>query len=101
MDSRDVMREFVLRQKHQRIAVTGSVASSKPSDADAFLSSALLWFKRTSERARPPYIQQLWLVVESDLVKPTIQRIALLRQSLQEAIAVYEVDQELTELEEY
>lgn len=89
---------ILLRQKHQRIAVTGSVASSRASDADAFLSAALMWFKRTSERARPPYIQQLWLVVENDLVKPTIQRVALLRQSLQETIAVYEVDQQLTEM---
>jgi len=89
---------ILLRQKHQRIAVTGSVASSKPSDADAFLSSALMWFKRTSERARPPYIQQLRLVVDSDLVKPTIQRVALLRRSLQEAITVCEVDQQLTEM---
>lgn len=90
---------IVLRQKHQRIAVTGSVASSKPSDADAFLASALLWFKRTSERARSPYIQQLWLVVESDLVKSTIQRIALLRAGLRELIAVFEVDRQMTELE--
>jgi hypothetical protein len=89
---------ILLRQKHQRIAVTGSVASSKASDADAFLSSALMWFRRTSERARPPYIQQLWLVVDSDLVKPTIQRVALLRQSLREAIAVYEVNQQLNEM---
>ena len=70
---------IVLRQKHQRIAVTGSVASSRASDADAFLSAALMWFKRVSERARPPYIQQLWLAVESELVKPLIQRVALLR----------------------
>jgi hypothetical protein len=89
---------IVLRQKHQRIAVTGSVASSKPSDADAFLSSALMWFKRTSERARSPYIQHLWLVVENDLLKPTLQRVALLRRSLRESIAVYVVDQELTEM---
>jgi hypothetical protein len=89
---------ILLRQKHQRIAVTGSVASSRASDADAFLSSALMWFKRTSERARPPYIQQLWLVVDSDLAKPTVQRVALLRQSLREAIAVYEVNQQLTEM---
>lgn len=89
---------ILLRQKHQRLAVTGSVASSRPSDADAFLSSALMWFRRTSERARPPYVQQLRLVVESALVKPTIQRIALLRKSLQEAIAVYEVDPHLSEL---
>ena len=89
---------ILLRQKHQRLAVTGSVAASKASDADAFLSAALIWFKRTSERARPPYIQQLWLVVESDLVKSTVQRVAMLRQSLREAIAVFEVDQQLTEL---
>ncbi|HEY8184887.1 MAG TPA: hypothetical protein VIF64_02395 [Pyrinomonadaceae bacterium] len=89
---------ILLRQKHQRIAVTGSVASSKASDADAFLSAALIWFKGASERVRPPYIQQLWLVVESDLVKPTVQRVALLRQSLREAISVCEVDQQLTEI---
>ena len=57
-----------------------------------------MWFKRTSERIRAPYIQQLWLVVESDLVKPTARRVALLRQSLQEAIGVYQVDQQLAEL---
>lgn len=89
---------ILLRQKHQRVAVTGSVAANRPSEVDAFLSSALLWFKRTSERARAPYIQQLWLLVESDLVKPTIQRVALLRQSLRETIAVFAVDQELTEM---
>ena len=89
---------ILLRQKHQRIAVTGSVAASKASDADAFLSSALIWFKRTSERARAPYIQHLWLVVENDLVKPITQRIALLRSRLRETIAVFEVDQQLTEM---
>lgn len=89
---------IVLRQKHQRIAVTGSVASSRASDADAFLSSALMWFRRVSERAGPPYIQQLWLAVESDLIKPMLQRVVLLRQSLRETIAVYEVDQQLTRI---
>ena len=89
---------ILLRQKHQRIAVTGSVAASRASDADAFLSAALMWFKRTGERARSPYIQQLWLVLESHLVKPIVQRVALLRQSLRDAIAVYEVDQQLTEM---
>ena len=89
---------ILLRQKHQRIALTGSVAASKATDADAFLSSALMWFKRTSERARAPYIQQLWLLVERDLVKPITQRVAMLRSGLREAIAVYEVDQQLTEM---
>lgn len=90
---------IILRQRHQRTAVTGSVAAAKPADADAFLASALLWFKRTSERARSPYIQQLWLVVERDLVKATIQRLALLRSGLRESIAVYEVDKQRTQLE--
>ncbi|MGH9873567.1 MAG: hypothetical protein ACRD9S_14045 [Pyrinomonadaceae bacterium] len=89
---------ILLRQKHQRLAVTGSVAASKAGDADAFLASALMWFKRTSERARPPYIQQLWLVVESVLVKSIVQRVAMLRQGLRDAIAVFEVDRQLTEM---
>ncbi len=88
---------IVLRQRYHRIAVTGYVTSSKASDADAFLASALLWFKRTSERARSPYIDQLWLLLEGAIVKPVIQRIALLRQTLQNVITVYEVDKQLVE----
>lgn len=89
---------IVLRQKHQRIAATGSVASSKASETDAFLAAALLWFTRASERARPPYIQQLWLMVEHELVKQLTQRIALLREGLREAIFVYELDDQWSEL---
>jgi hypothetical protein len=89
---------IVLRQKHQRIAVTGSVTGSKASDADALLASALLWFKRTGERTRGPYIHHLWLIIERALVKSVVQRIALLRQSLQEVITVYEADKQLTGL---
>jgi hypothetical protein len=89
---------IVLRQKHQRIAVTGSIAASHASDADSFLSSALLWFKRTSERARSPFIQQLWLAVEAQLVNPISQRVALLRGGLQDAIVVLAVDQQLNAL---
>ena len=91
---------IVLRQKHQRIAVTGSVASSKASETDAFLAAALLWFTRASERARPPYIQQLCLIVEHDLLKSVTQRIALLRDSLREVIVVFLVDENWTELTE-
>jgi hypothetical protein len=89
---------IVLRQKHQRIAATGAVAASRASDTDAFLAAALLWFKRTSERVRPPYIQHLWLILESEMVKPVLQRVAFLRRSLQEVIRVFEVDKQLTEL---
>ena len=60
------MLESFSRQKHQRIAATGSVASSGAHNADAFLSAALLWFKRVcliiaSERLL--YVQQLWSLV--------------------------------------
>lgn len=87
---------IVLGQRCKRIAVTGPIASPKAADADAFLAAALLWFKRTSARARPPYIEQLWLVVERAMVKAVAQRVALLRPALQEVINVFEVDQQLT-----
>ncbi len=89
---------ILLRLKHHRIAATASVAASKPSEVDELLSSALLWFGRTSESARAPYVQQLWLLVEKDLLKPLTVRIALLRASLRNAITVYEVDQAWTRL---
>lgn len=88
---------IVLWQKNYRIAVTANVVPSKASDADAFLASALLWFKRTSERSRAPYIGSLWLMLEGPIIKPLVQRIALLRQSLRDVIKVYEVNRELIE----
>ncbi len=91
---------IILREKHQRIAVMGSVASSKASETDAFLASALLWFTRASERSRPPYIQQLWLIADQEIKKTLTARIALLRDSLREAIFVFEVDDGWTELAE-
>ena len=88
---------IVLWQKNRRIAVTGHVVTSKASDADTFLASALLWFKRTAERSRAPYIERLWLMVEGPIVKPLVPRIALLRQSWQDVIRVYEVDRAFIE----
>ena len=88
---------IVLWQKNHRIAVTGNVVPAKASDADAFLASALLWFKRTSERSRAPYIDSLWMMLEGPILKPLVQRIALLRQSLRDVIKVYDVDRELIE----
>ncbi len=89
---------IILRLKHQRVAVTASVASSHPSETDAFLSSALLWFTRIGERTRPPFIQQLWLVIEPEIVKPLVQRTALLRESFRDAIVAYEIDEAWSQL---
>jgi hypothetical protein len=90
---------ILLRVKNQRIAVTGMVASHGAHEVDAFLTAALLWFASTSERSRPPYIQQLWLIVESQMVGPTAQRVALLRDSLKDAIRLSEIDEGWTQLE--
>ena len=90
---------ILLRRKQERIAVTGSVISASASSADAFLSSALLWFQRTSERIRLPYISQLWLIVSKDLLIPIAHRISLLRDSLKEITKVYCVDDAMTLVE--
>jgi len=67
---------------------------------DAFLSSALLWFGRPSERMKPPRVEQLWLIVTPELLKPMIYRIALLRDGLRSIIKVFTVDEQLTALTE-
>jgi hypothetical protein len=86
---------ILLRRKQLRIAVTASVVASHPSTIDAFLSSALLWFRRTADRIKPPFIEQLWLIVPDASLKTTLQRIALLRSGLRELIKVFTVDDEL------
>jgi hypothetical protein len=89
---------ILLRRKRERIAVTGPVVPAYPAGVDAFISAALLWFKRTAERIRPPYVQQLWLIVSPSSLRPTLYRVALLRESLKSIIKVYTVEDELTVL---
>ena len=89
---------ILLRRKQTRIAICGPVVSSHPASVDAFLSSALLWFKRTADRVNPPYIQHLWLVVSEELLKPLLYRVALLRESLQDTIHVFVVDDDVSTL---
>lgn len=91
---------IVLRLKHERIAVTATVASTNISDVDAQLSAALIWFIHAGARVRPPYMQKLWLVLERGVVKPAMDRIALLRESLKSAISVYEIDDDWQQLVE-
>ncbi|HET7111987.1 MAG TPA: hypothetical protein VFI57_00010 [Pyrinomonadaceae bacterium] len=86
---------ILLRWKGERIAVTGPVVSSQASSIDAFLSSALLWFTRTRDRARSPFIEQLWLIVSQDLAKPLGYRVALLRESLKNIVTIFVVDDDL------
>jgi hypothetical protein len=85
--------QIVLRRRRERIAVMGPVVPSQPSAIDAFLSSALLWFGRTS-------VEQLWLIISPELLQPLIYRVALLRTGLRSIIRVFTVDDQLTVLSE-
>src|ERR1044071_3780132 len=90
----------LLKMRRERIAVVGSVVSSPPAAVDAFLSSSLLWFGRTSDRAKPPYVKQLWLIVSPELLKPLIYRLEILRSGLKDIVKVFTVDEDLTLLTE-
>jgi hypothetical protein len=92
---------ILLKRRTERIAVAGPVVSGKPATVDAFLSAALLWLRRTADRVKPPYVQQLWLIVSPELIKPVLYRVALLRSSLKEMIRVFTVDHALTLLSEF
>lgn len=85
--------QILLRRRRERIAVTGPIVPSRPGVIDAFLSSALLWFRRTN-------VERLWLVVSPELLKPLLYRVALLRNGLRDIIRVFTVDDELALLRE-
>ncbi len=92
--------QILLLRRRERIAVTGPVVPSVPAIVDAFLSSALLWFRRSADRIRPPFVEQFWLCVSPELLKPLLYRVALLRSGLRDVIRVFTVDDELTSLRE-
>ena len=89
---------ILLRSRGERIAVTGPVVPSHPASVDAFLSAALLWFTRRRERTKAPFVEQLWLIVSAELGKPLCYRVALLRESLQEVIKLFVIDDDLCAL---
>lgn len=92
--------QVLLLRRRERIAVTGPVVPAQPATVDAYLSSTLLWFRRTSNRAKPPFVEQLWLIVSPELLKPLLYRLALLRDGLRNIIRVFTVDDDLTLLTE-
>jgi hypothetical protein len=89
---------ILLRLARERIAVTGTVDAAETYDADAFLSSALIWFMRHLENTCPPRIQKLWLIAPKERVETVTQRLALLRDDLRRAITLYEIDDNWQEL---
>lgn len=83
---------IVLRRPHQRVALTATVAGSDVRNVDSLFSSALLWFKRLQSRPKRPYIEKLVMVVEHNVLEAARQRHVLLRESLRQRIALFEID---------
>jgi hypothetical protein len=82
---------IVLRRKHERIAVTATVASSDARNVDSLFSSALLWFTRLQQRPRRPLIERLVVAAEHNVLEAARQRHVLLRESLRQRIQLFEI----------
>ena len=89
---------IVLRLPHERVAVTGTVAESDVRNVDSLFSSTLLWFQRMLQTPKRPSLQRLLLVVEHEILEAARQRHVLLRDSLRERIALFEINAGWTEV---
>src|SRR5712691_1326401 len=85
---------IVLRRRHERLAVTATVAQSDARNVDSLFSSALLWFNRARQSPKRPFIERLLMIVEHQTLEAARQRHVLLRDDLRERIGLYEVDEE-------
>lgn len=83
---------IVLRQGRRLTAVSGPVVSLEPSDAEAFVSATLVWFRRIGEKADDARKFKLWLVVTEGTATAVIERCALLREQWRNLIEVYKLD---------
>src|SRR6266436_520494 len=77
---------IVLRRRHERLAVTATVAQSDARNVDSLFSSALLWFRRVRQSPKMPYIEKLLMIVEHQILEATRQRHVLLRDELRQQI---------------
>jgi hypothetical protein len=90
---------IILRSPRERIAVTAIVARSDACNVDSLFSSALLWFNRLVASPKRPPINQLWIVVEHNILEAVRQRHVLLRNSLRQRIELFEIDDEWQHVE--
>ncbi len=83
---------ILLRRARERICLTGPVVPLGAEAAEAFLTSALLWFARLTDRrkARP---ERLWLAATHELALALAERVALLRAELRRVIELFEMDE--------
>lgn len=92
------MRALLRRRDGWRLAATGPVVPLGAEEADAFLTSALLWHARLEERTEGGSPTSLLLVAPRDLASATAERLALLDRRLRARVSLLEVDEELTRL---
>jgi hypothetical protein len=82
-----------LRAGRVRIAVTGAVVALGAHELEAFLASALMWWRRAVEKSERASARKLWLVVRPELKEATAERLALLRAAVRREIELYETDE--------
>jgi hypothetical protein len=90
------MRALLRRRDGARLAATGPVVPVGAEEADAFLTSALLWHARLEERTERGSPTSLLLVAPRALASATAERLALLDRRLRARLSLLEVDAELT-----
>ena len=77
----------------ERIHATGAVVALGVHEVDAFLASALTWWRRAFEKSKRAGARKLWLVVAPELREATAERVALLRAEVRSEIELYETDE--------
>lgn len=80
------------------IAVTGAIVALKRQEADAVVSSALLWWSRLRESVRKETINELHLIVTGELREPVMRRLALLRADVRRELRLWEANEGWREL---
>jgi hypothetical protein len=81
-----IARILLILLNRQTIAVCGSIADQ--TDAESFLSHALLWFSKTQQRRK---IDEFWLIGEPKATDKLIKFHALLRDGWRNSLKIYEL----------
>ena len=89
----------ILRAGRARDAATGPVVTLGADVADAFLSSALTWFLRLSEKPAREAPRRLLLFGPMPLAEAAAERVALLREGLRGVVEVYKLGEAGSALE--
>ncbi|HEX8557904.1 MAG TPA: hypothetical protein VF668_07390 [Pyrinomonadaceae bacterium] len=92
-------RLLLRRASGARLAATAPVFRAGADEAEAFLTSALLWLDRLCLEPRPPRtraagVRGLWLIAPPALAAALRERAPLLREDLRALVTVHELNEE-------